>query len=154
MVVKPCKTSLEATSPGSKNARAPHLPAIIEYSINIEYENNINRRHKTAFSFWEYEAEHGRGRRNQSGLKICDRNSGPKQRLMLVEPINNNIDSLVAQTVKNLPALWETWVRSLGWEDPLEEGMATHSRIPAWRTPMNRGAWRAAVHGWGAGHKE
>ena len=73
---------------------------------------------------------------------------------MLVEPINNNIDSLVAQTVKNLPALWETWVRSLGWEDPLEEGMATHSRIPAWRTPMNRGAWRAAVHGWGAGHKE
>ena len=42
MVIKPCKTSLEATSPGSKNARAPHL----EYNINIEYENNINRRHK------------------------------------------------------------------------------------------------------------
>ena len=34
--------------------------------------------------------------------------------------------SLVAQTVKNLPAIWETWVQSLGWEDPLEEGMATH----------------------------
>ena len=62
---------------------------------------------------------------------------------MLVEPINNNIDSLVAQTVKNLPAMWETWVRSLGWEDPLDEGMATHS--------MNRGAWQAAVHGWGGG---
>ena len=41
----------------------------------------------------------------------------------------------------------ETWVRSLGWEDPLEEGMATHSSIFAWRIPMDRGAWRAAVHG-------
>ena len=40
--------------------------------------------------------------------------------------------SLVAQTVKNLPAMWETWVQSLGWEDPLKEGMATHSRILAW----------------------
>ena len=40
--------------------------------------------------------------------------------------------SLVAQTVKNLPAMWETWVQSLGWEDPLEEGMATHSSILAW----------------------
>ena len=43
--------------------------------------------------------------------------------------------SLVAQTVKNLRAMWETWVRSLGWEDPLEEGMATHSSIVAWRIP-------------------
>ena len=43
--------------------------------------------------------------------------------------------SLVAQTVKNLPAMRETWVRSLGWEDPLEEGMATHSSILAWRIP-------------------
>ena len=43
--------------------------------------------------------------------------------------------SLVAQTVKDLPAMWETWVRSLGWEDPLEEGMATHSSILAWRIP-------------------
>ena len=40
--------------------------------------------------------------------------------------------SLVAQTVKNLPAVRETWVQSLGWEDPLEEGMATHSSILAW----------------------
>jgi len=39
--------------------------------------------------------------------------------------------SLVAQTVKNLPTVWETWVRSLGWEDPLEEGMKTHSSILA-----------------------
>ena len=37
--------------------------------------------------------------------------------------------------VKNLPAVQETWVLSMGWEDPLEEGMATHSSIPAWRIP-------------------
>ena len=55
--------------------------------------------------------------------------------------------SLVAQMVKNPPAVQETWVRSLGWEDPLEEGMATHSSILALRIPMDRGAWRATVHG-------
>ena len=55
--------------------------------------------------------------------------------------------SLVAQTVKNLLAMQETWVRSLDWEDPLEEGIATHSSILCWRIPMDRGAWRAAVHG-------
>ena len=48
--------------------------------------------------------------------------------------------------VKNLPALWETWVQSLGWEDPLEEGMANHSSILAWRISMDRGAWWAIVH--------
>ena len=53
----------------------------------------------------------------------------------------------MTQMVKNLPAMRETWVRSLGREDPLEEGMATHSSILAWRIPMDRGAWRAAVHG-------
>jgi len=41
----------------------------------------------------------------------------------------------VAQIVKNLPAMHETWVRSLGWEDPLEKGMATHSNILVWRIP-------------------
>ena len=41
----------------------------------------------------------------------------------------------MAQTVKNLPAIWETWVQFLGWEDSLEEGMATHSSILAWRIP-------------------
>ena len=43
--------------------------------------------------------------------------------------------SLVAQVLKNLPAVWETWVRSLGWEDLLEKGLATHSRILVWRIP-------------------
>ena len=53
----------------------------------------------------------------------------------------------MAQLVKNLPAMWKTWVQSLGWEDPLEEDMATHSSIPAWRISMDRGAWWATVHG-------
>ena len=43
--------------------------------------------------------------------------------------------SLVAQMGKNLPAVQETWVLSLGWEEPLEKEMATHSSIPAWRIP-------------------
>ena len=43
--------------------------------------------------------------------------------------------SLVARTIKNLPAMWETWVQSLGQEDVLEKGMATHSSILAWRIP-------------------
>ena len=55
--------------------------------------------------------------------------------------------SLVVQMVKNLPPMWETWIRSLGWKDSLEEGMAAHSSILAWRIPMDRGAWRATVHG-------
>ena len=58
-----------------------------------------------------------------------------------------NMASLVAQTTKNLPAMQETWVPSLSWEDPLEEGMTTHASILAWRIPLDRGAWQAAVHG-------
>ena len=57
----------------------------------------------------------------------------------------------MAQMVQNLPAVRETWVPSLGWEDPLEEGMATHSSILAWRIPMDRGAWRVTFH---RGHRE
>ena len=60
-------------------------------------------------------------------------------------PLQYSWASLVAQLVKDPPAK-ETWVRSLGWEDPLEEGMAVHSNIFAWRIPMDRGAWRATVH--------
>ena len=55
--------------------------------------------------------------------------------------------SLMAQTVKNLPSVQETQVQSLNWEDPLEEDMATHSSILAWRIPTDRGAWQATVHG-------
>ena len=55
--------------------------------------------------------------------------------------------SLVAQMAKNLPAMRETGVQSLGWEDPLEKGVETHSSILAWRIPMDRGAWQATVLG-------
>ena len=54
---------------------------------------------------------------------------------------------MVAKTVKNPPAIRETWVQSLGWEDPLEEEMPTHSTVIAWRIPMGRGVWRAVVQG-------
>ena len=53
----------------------------------------------------------------------------------IVYPLQYSWASLVAQLVKNLPAMWETWVRSLGWEDPLEKGKATHSSNLAWRIP-------------------
>ena len=50
-------------------------------------------------------------------------------------PLQNSWASLVVQLVKNLPAMWETWVLSLGWEDPLEKGKAIHLSILAWRIP-------------------
>ena len=55
--------------------------------------------------------------------------------------------SLVAQMIKHLPTMRETQVRPLGWEDPLEKEMATHSSTLAWKSPMDRGAWWATVHG-------
>ena len=55
--------------------------------------------------------------------------------------------SLMAQRLKRLPAMRKMWVRFLGWEDPLDEGMAIHSNILAWRIPMHSDAWKAAVHG-------
>ena len=61
-------------------------------------------------------------------------------------------DSLVAQMVKNLPSMHETWVWFLDWEDPLEKGMATHSSILAWRIPMDWEAWQATVHGFAKSH--
>ena len=54
--------------------------------------------------------------------------------------------SLVTQMVKNLPAMRETWVSSLGWEDALQEGMSTHSSSLAWKIPTDRGAWQDRVH--------
>ena len=55
--------------------------------------------------------------------------------------------SLMAHMVENLSAIQETRVRSVGWEDPMEKGLATHSNILPWRIPMDRGAWQATVHG-------
>ena len=56
------------------------------------------------------------------------------------------------QMIKNPPAVRETWLQSLGWEDPMEDGMASHSSILAWSIPIDRGAWWATYSPWG--HKE
>ena len=73
--------------------------------------------------------------------------SGSSPREGIGYPLSYSWTSLAAQTVKNPPAMQETWVQSLGWEDPLEEGMATHSNILAWRVRMGGGTWWATVHG-------
>ena len=62
-------------------------------------------------------------------------------------PLQYSWASLVAQMVKNPPAMWETWIQSLGWEDAREECVATHSSILAWRIPMDRKDQRTTVHG-------
>ena len=64
-------------------------------------------------------------------VKVC----GLATQLILVLTVLRA--SLVAQLVKNPPAMWEIWVQSLGWGDPLEKGKATHSSILAWRIPWN-----------------
>ena len=67
----------------------------------------------------------------------------PRNKHLLISWTNSILlwVSQVDQSVKNLPAVQETWVLSLGWEDPLEEGMATYAIILAWRIPTDRGAW-------------
>ena len=62
-------------------------------------------------------------------------------------PLQYSWASLVAQMVKNPSVVQKTWVQSLGWEDFLEEGMAAHSSISAWRIHMDTGAWQAIIHG-------
>ena len=63
----------------------------------------------------------------------------------LLKPTRSFRASLVSQLVKNPSATWETWVRSLSWEDPLEEDMATHSSVLAWRISMERGIWWVTI---------
>ena len=63
------------------------------------------------------------------------------------EPESYDWTSLVAQMVKNLPAMGETWVRSLGWEDLLEKGKATHSSILVWRIVWTEEPGRLQFHG-------
>ena len=62
-------------------------------------------------------------------------------------PLQYSGASLVAQTVKNLPVMQETWVQSLGWEDALEKGMVTHSSILAWRIPWSEEPGRLQSRG-------
>ena len=63
-------------------------------------------------------------------------------------PLQYSWAFLVAKTVKNLPAVQETWVQPMGWEDPLEKGKATHfTQYSCLENSKDRGAWRATVHG-------
>ena len=66
----------------------------------------------------------------------------------------DKLASLVGQLVKNSPAMWETEVQSLSWEDPLEDGMATHSSILAWRIPRDRDSMesQSIVYDWTTKH--
>ena len=86
----------------------------------------------------------------ESACNAGNPSSIPGSRSSSREGIGNSLQyswaSLVARTVKNPPAMQETWVQSLGWEDPLEEGMVTHSSFLVWRISMHRGTWRATVH--------
>ena len=67
--------------------------------------------------------------------------------MIIIIIITEQFSELVAQTVKNLPAMQETQVRSLGWEDPPEKAVAPHSKYSCLENPMDRGAWWAAVLG-------
>ena len=85
---------------------------------------------------FEQAAEDGDG---QGSLVCCSpwsrKESDTTERLDWTDPLQYSWASLVAQRVKNVPEMRETWVRSLGWEDPLEKGMATRSSILAWKIP-------------------
>ena len=76
-----------------------------------------------------------------SQVRICCRSHWKagskveKESQTYLEALGHNWASLVSQSIKNLPAVQRTWVRSLGWEDALEKGRATHSNILAWRIP-------------------
>ena len=101
-----------------------------------------------------YSAFPGRSVGNESACNAGDPNLIPGLRRAPGEvkgyPFQYSWASLVAQMVKNSPAVRETWVRSIGKiqrKDPLEEGMATQTSILTWRIPMDRGPWRATVHG-------
>jgi len=61
--------------------------------------------------------------------------------------LNLNMGFPDSSVVKNQPAVQETWVRSLGWEDPLTKEIGTHFSILAWRNPSDRGAWQTTIHG-------
>ena len=79
-------------------------------------------------------------------IKLNTKLLGERDKILVGYLSSTREASLVAQRLKHLPAIWETQVWSLGWEDPLEKEMATHSSIVAWRF-MDGGAWKATVHG-------
>ena len=91
-----------------------------------------------------------------TGWCILTRSDSPSATFPCLSPLHGDgigvatdghLGNLVAQMVKNLPAMQENRVQSSGREDPLEKGITVHSSLLAWRNPMDRGAWRATVHG-------
>ena len=125
-------------------------------SLHDEVNKRSKRRVRTLFLFFSKGLEIPRGFLGTSAGKEPACNVGdpswipgsgrsPVERIGY--PLQYSWTSLVAQIVKNPPAMRETWVQSLGWEDPLEKGMAPRSSILAWRIPMVRVAWWAIVHG-------
>ena len=76
-----------------------------------------------------------------AGDSVSIPGSGRSAREGIGYPLQYSWTFLVAQLVKNLPALWDTWVWPLGWEDPLEKGKATHFSILAWKIPWTYSPW-------------
>ena len=98
----------------------------------------VNREErKDVWGLWKYmgflHSSLGKESTCNTGDPSSIRGSGRSAGEGIGYPLQYSWASLVAQLVKNLPAMWETWIRSLGWEDPLEKGRATHSSILAWR---------------------
>ena len=89
------------------------------------------------FLVWKDPACQGATKLSTATIEACSSSSVARDQHppISISTIRENFTLLVAQLVKNLPAMWETWVRSLGWEDPLQKGKATHSSILAWRIP-------------------
>ena len=123
------------------------LPRCTHFGIIVAFNN------RQGLPWWcrGWEGFPGSSASKESACNAGDPSSIPGLERSPGEGIGDSLQyswaSLVAQMVKNLPAMQETWVQSLGWEDPLEEGKATHSSILPRRISMDRGAWRATVHG-------
>ena len=112
----------------SQDVKIPH--ALQPKDQNIKHKQYCNRLNK--------DLRNGPHQNKKILKKIWDKSSRKFQKVKLEFSSHWQLfilHSLVVQLVKNLPAIWETWVLSLGWEDPLEKGMATHSSILAWRIP-------------------
>ena len=117
------------------------------------HDDKVSSNHSINKSFWKgmpipEQALRGKGKGKMRGSKrvpcfrVRDLTSRPH---LVLQPVGSRTSYLtfciLDQRVNNPPAMRETWIRSLGWEDPLEEGMATHSSILAWRNSTDRGAW-------------
>ena len=87
-------------------------------------------------SFWKFpDSSVGKESACNAGDPGVIPGSGRSAEERIGYPLQYSWASLVAQLVKNPPAVWETWVQTLGWDDPLEKGKAIHSSILAWRVP-------------------